>query len=608
MRSTPGEPWKACIARALVFSAIGLAAVDGAWSVQESELRSHVEYLASDALEGRATGEPGCDLAAEYIAGRFASWGLEPLPGNSYFLEYALQRRAFDARESRAILRADGRRHYGQLGREFQPFWFSGVGSVEADVVFAGYGITAPELGYDDYRGVDVAGKLVLVLRYEPGRDDPDSPFDGASHSQHAYFETKARVAREHGAAGMLLVTGPLHGRDDEDLGSEPRLTLATTEEDDTFPALHISQKWAALMWGDLDLAELHRRVEAGEHPSALRLDAHMQLAVVYGDSKEELRSANVAAILPGRDPLLRNEWIVVGAHHDHIGTARTGRDRVFNGADDNASGTAVLLAMARQWASRAEPPRRSIVFVTFSGEERGLLGSRAILEQERIPLEKIQFMINFDMVGRNPRRPVAVFGDGIATGVRDVVEDANASVSLELQFHGRRIPRNSDHSSFYRRDVPVLAFFTGLHDDYHSVRDHADKLDYGRMVEIAALGSAVLERLADMEPERFPRFQAAGFLGIQHAEIPRAERRRLGLAEDEGVRIERVLDDSPAKAAGLLRGDVLLRVEGRPVGYESIVDRLGDLGAGSEVELELLRDGETQWIRLTLARRPADG
>lgn len=610
VRLIPGEPWKAQIARALVFSGLGLIAAPAVWSIHEADLRMHVEYLASDELAGRATGEPGCERAAEYIAERFASWGLEPLPGqDDFYLEYALQRREFDVRRSRSILHAGASRHYGQLGREFRPFWFSGVGFADADVVFAGYGISAPELGHDDYAELDVRNKLVLVLRYEPGRDDPNSKFEGTQHSRHAFFETKARVAREHGALGMLLVTGPLHGRDEKDLGSEPRLTLASAESRNTFLAVHISQEWAAKMLAPLgtDLIGLHEALEAGLPPSEVRLPARMQLELEYGDPVEALRSANVAAFLPGSDPALRNEWIVVGAHHDHIGVAKTGRDRVFNGADDNASGTAVVLAMARKWARRMEPPRRSVVFVTFSGEERGLLGSRAFLEQERVPLEKVRFMMNFDMVGRNPQRPLAVFGDGTASGVREVVEAANEDVGLELLFHGRNVPRNSDHSTFYRRDIPIVAFFSGLHDDYHSVRDHADKLDYERMVDIAELGSGVLERLSAMEPHEFPVFSPPGFLGIQHAEVGSADRRRLRLSADEGVFVERVLANTPAQSAGLRRGDILVRIDERPVRDDNIVQRLGRIGADVEIELELLRGGERRRVRLVLARRPTE-
>ena len=608
---SPSVPWKAGIAWALVCSVFGALTTQSAWAVDATELRSHVEYLAADELAGRATGEPGCELAAAYVAERLASWGLQPLPGqDDYRVEFTLERRTFDPERSRATLHAGGTRTYAQLGREFQPFWFSGVGSVDAEVVFAGYGIFAPELGHDDYADLDVRNTLVLVLRYEPGRDDPASPFDGAAHSQHAYFETKARVAREHGARGMLLVTGPLHGHDDADLGAPSSMTLAPSRSDDGFLSVHISQEWAAQFIAPLDLewSDVHERVEAGMPASELHLDARVELAVVPRDDNAAIRSANVAAFLPGSDAELRDEWIVVGAHHDHIGTATSGRDRVFNGADDNASGTAVLLALAQEWAHRADAPRRSIVFVTFSGEERGLLGSRAFLEQEVVPSDKIRFMMNFDMVGRNPDRPVGVFGDGVATGVRALVEAANADIALDLAFHGRNIPRNSDHSNFYRRDIPILGFFTGMHDDYHSVRDHADKLDYGRMVEITRLGSGVLERLATMDAPEFPRFLPAGFLGIEHAQVTRTERQRLQLPPDAGVLVERVLRDSPAESAGICSGDIVVRVAGRSVGFDNIVDRLGDVGAGVEVELEILRGDALQRQRVTLARRPDGG
>ncbi len=169
-------------------------------------------------------------------------------------------------------------------------------------------------------------------------------------------------------------------------------------------------------------------------------------------------------------------------------------------------------------------------------------------------------------------------------------------------------MPRNSDHATFLRRDIPILGFFTGLHGDYHGVRDHADKLDFERMADITELGSNVVDRLANMDEDAFPRFRAGGFLGIQHARVGKSERRRWRLDDDEGVRVERVLDDSPARTAGLKRGDILVRLDGRPLHHDNIVDRLGGIGAGVEIEIELLRDGEPQRVRLTLARRPDGG
>ncbi|UCE03114.1 MAG: M28 family peptidase [Candidatus Latescibacterota bacterium] len=665
------------------------------------EIRGHVEYLASDELAGRETGEPGCHEAEEYIAERFHAWGLEPLPGgDDLFVEFALRAGRFDKERSRATLHVGGRTYDGRLGREFRPFPFSGRGSVEGEIVFAGYGITAPEHDYDDYAGLDVTGKVVLVLRYEPAIDDPTSPFDGERHSPHAWFETKARNAREHGAGAMLLVTGPMHGDSDEDLSLQRGLALvapdpADASDADGFIAVQISQDWAATMVSssDFDLAELHEEVEAGIPASDLRLrDAHVELEVMSGDGRSFV-ARNVVAFLPGSDPLLRDEWIVVGGHHDHIGQ-RAGRgDRIFNGADDNASGTSLVLALARAYTERDARPRRSIVFATFSGEERGLLGSRALVEQELLPMRRVRLMMNFDMVGRNPHQPVRVFGDGVASGLRDIVESANQGVGVDLQFSGRAIPSNSDHASFYRADVPILAFFTGVHRDYHSVRDEADKLDYERMVEIARVADAALWRIADAGPEAFPRFihhvawlgvrlqveeedtgsrahvtrvepdsrgeraglragdrvasmdgidvhdpgdigrrirsvppesrvrlgierdgrlldveverARAGFLGIQAAPVDAEDRERWNLPRTAGVRVRRVVPEGPAEASGLRRGDILVQVAGHDVAYEDIVDRLSAIGAGEEVQLEIVRAGDRLHLTVVLAARP---
>jgi hypothetical protein len=680
---------------------LGFTSVTATRAITLEEMQGHVEYLASDELAGRATGEPGCRAAEEYIAERFRAWGLEPLPGrDDLFVEFALRSGSFDKSRSRATLQVRGRSFDGQLEREFRPFPFSGSGSAEGEVVFAGYGITAPGYDYDDYDGLDVTGKVVLLFRYEPAIDDPTSLFDGERHSQHAWFATKARNAREHGARAMLLVTGPLHGDPNEDLSMQRGLALAVPDDSDSdnsdgFIAVQISQAWATtiLSSSDLDLEALHEEVEDGVPPSELQLrDVRVEINVVPG-VESGILARNVVGFLRGSDPLLHDEWLVVGGHHDHIGERNGSGDRIFNGADDNASGTSVVLALARAYAQREERPRRSVVFVTFSGEERGLLGSRALVEHELLPMRQVRFMLNFDMVGRNPHQPVRVYGDGVASGLREIVESANRDAGVDLQFNGRAIPSNSDHASFYRADVPILAFFTGVHRDYHSVRDEADKLDYERMVDIARVADVALWHIADAEPEAFPRFihhvawlgvrlqvegeevgsraritrvepdsrgetaglregdrvasingievrdpgdigrrirnvppesrvrigvvrhdrllfveaerARAGFLGIQPAPVNPDDRKRWNLPRTAGVRVRRVVPDGPAEASGLRRGDILVQVGGRDVAYEDIVDRLSAIGAGEEVQLQVVRGGDRLHLTVVLAARP---
>jgi len=485
--------------------------------IDADELKRHVGYLASDGLLGRDTGEPGVGLAEEYVAARFGDYGLRPLPGrDGYFVDFTLYRESYDPEGTLLEVDPQGKARRARPGTDFKPFDFSDDGTIEAPVVFAGYGITAPEHDWDDYAGLDVEGKIVLVMRHEPGERDPASSFDGTSSTNHAFFTTKARNAREHGARGMLLFTDPLNheGGDDLRIGgplSLERPTDAGSERaedgDKPFLALQISRELATELVAPTGrtIDDLQRAADAGRHPAETPLvPVSVRMAVGTLDEPQTVAARDVAAFLPGRDPKLRDEWIVIGGHHDHVGGYAGQGDTVYNGADDNASGTSGVLALARAFAAREQPLRRSLVFVTFSAEEKGLLGSRALVEQGLLALERVVFMLNLDMIGRNPERPVDVFGDGYVRGLREVVEAANETVGLDVSFGGDDYAGNSDHDSFYKKDVPWMFFFSGVHDDYHQLGDHANKLDYARMARILDVAYGTIERLA--EADRDPR------------------------------------------------------------------------------------------------------
>ena len=472
------------------------------------ELRRHVEYLASDELEGRETGKAGIAKAEEYIAGAFREAGLEPLPGHDdFYLPFSLYRRAFDHASTTIEVSAGDTTLRGEAGVDFRVFPFSDQGRHETEVVFAGYGITAPEHGYDDYEGLDVKGKLVFMLRHEPRERDPYSSFDGTAFSNHALFATKASNARAHGAAGMILVTDALHtGPDDLRLGTDLRLrpfddSSPSGLDASGFVAVHVSQSLgeALARSSGSTLAELQRAVDDGTKPAQLSLGgARARVDVTLLGGPQEITARNVAGFLEGSDSKRRDEWIVVGAHHDHEGSFSADGDSIFNGADDNASGTSGILALARELAARPEPPARSIVFMTFTAEEKGLLGSRVAARGGVLSPGRVIFMLNLDMIGRNPGRSLRVIGDGYVEGLREIVEAANASVDLTLGFAGNAYSGNSDHDPFYRQGVPFAFLTTGGHGDYHQVSDHAEKIAYGRMVKILRLVAGVVERVAE--------------------------------------------------------------------------------------------------------------
>lgn len=584
--------------------------------IVEASLRAHVEHLASDSLLGRDTAEPGGRMAAEYIAAAFDRYGLSPLPGHDGFLlPYTLYRAGFDPASTFIHVRGAREPMNGESGVDVRPFAFSDDGDVEAEVVFAGYGITAPELDYDDYTGLDVAGRLVLVLRHEPGENDPDSPFDGTSSTSHAFFTAKARNAEAHGAIGMILVTDPLNHEADEDLHTggalslEPRVPAPPDTTGAPFLAVHVSWTVArALVAGvDRSLEEIQRALDEGTlHASDVSLGAaRARVAVQRLEVPEAVEALNVAGYLEGTDPGLRGEIVVVGGHHDHLGGTEGAGDTVYNGADDNASGTAGVLAIAEAFASSGTRPRRSVVFTTFSGEERGLLGSQAIVRGGQIPIERVCFMLNLDMIGRNPTHPLTIIGDGLSRGMRDVVERANTHADLELAYMDTGYAGNSDHDTFYRRDVPFIMFFTGLHPDYHQLFDHPDKLAYDRMARIVDLGGSLVDEFANMDgpPHIIHRI---GWLGVE-VEV-------LATDDDREARVTGVEAGSRGESAGFRVDDVLTGFGSTPLADpDSVGARFRDISPGTETTIEVRRGGGRHALPVVRARtgylgvRPGD-
>jgi type II secretory pathway component PulC len=576
-------------------------------------LRRHVEYLASDALMGRETGDTGCVLAEEYIAAEFERAGLAPLPGHDhFFIDYDLYRLGFDPDGTSLQIESSGATLAGRPGRDFRPFPFSDDGEIEAEVVFAGYGITAPDLEYDDYAGLDVDGKFVLVLRHEPGERDSLSGFDGTENTNHALFATKASNAQDHGAVGMILVTDPLNHESDGalNLGGQLRLeppdAKGSTAEDTTsaveeqpFLAIHVSRRTAERMVATTGnaLIDLQRALDAGTASAAgspLR-QVRARVRVARRESPETVRARNVVGYLEGRDPDLTNELIVVGAHHDHIGGYDGEGDTIYNGADDNASGTAGVLELAKALGGRGERPRRSILFTTFSGEEHGLLGSRAMVERELVPLERVVFMLNMDMIGRNPGEPLRIIGDGLSRGLAEVVQRANREVGLDLEYGGKRFVGNSDHAPFYDRDIPFIHVFSGVHDDYHQLSDHADKLAYERMEKIVSLTHRIVADIA--EADRAPGIiYHVTWLGVEVEVLDDGGRR--------AATVTAVEKGSRGETAGFAVGDELLTFGGEALADpDDVGPGFRAIKPGTDTEIGLRRDVASHTLTVRRAR-----
>jgi hypothetical protein len=511
--------------------------------IRLADLRKEVEYLASDMLGGRQVGSPGIALAEKRVARTFAACGLKPLPGRrSFYQEFSLYRTGFPETGMGLVLRTPGGELRGVPGKDFRPFEFSGSGELGAPVVFAGYGITAPEYGYDDYRGLEVRGSFVLVLRHEPGNSDPRSPFAGTANTTHAFFRTKAENARRRGAAGLLLVDDPLGSAREEDLALQPSYSLEPPAGDDRAPrlrgflAVHLSRSFAAELLRasksreapGLDLRGLQEAVDAGGRPADFSLGEVRASLRVPAQETRRIQARNVVGFLKGRDPTLAPEWLLIGAHHDHLGSTDASGDAIFNGADDNASGVAGVLALARlfarngawrdgepalrgyrpdnRWLPRAlrlaQPTRRSLVFATFSAEEEGLFGSWVLAGELSAAGSQghLVRMLNLDMIGSNPEQPVQILANDPDGELRRIVE---AAVAAQPALPAPRLASGrgemaSDHASFFQRGVPYLFFFTGLNPDYHGVDDEAERLSYPRLAEVVRLAWRVASLLAD--------------------------------------------------------------------------------------------------------------
>ncbi len=573
----------------------------------EARLLADIKYLASDELQGRAAENPGLEMAAEFIANRFAVLGLKTdLFDGKAFQEFTLDGsiEAPAAKNSLSISVASGEIQSLKLQEDYLPQTLGKNGSFDAEMVFAGYGITATDLNYDDYANIDVRGKVVIVLRKEPQANDPKSPFDGTEPSQHALFTTKEINAAKHGAAAMILVN------DASSEAASPNSLLPLSSGGglikDQIPTIFmkrsILQGW--LKTAGRSLEEIESTIDRELKPQSFVLPGfHAKGSVAIERTK--LRSINVLGLLPGQGALA-NQYVVVGAHFDHVGmggagSLAPGTIAVHNGADDNASGTVSLLECARRLAGIAkENPtrdRRNILFIAFSGEERGLLGSIYYVNHPRFELEQTVAMLNMDMVGRLTNNELTVYGTGTASEFDGMLDTMNSKLAFKIQ----RMPEGlgpSDHESFFRKDIPVLHFFTGLHDDYHRPSDDFDKINFEGMERITRMVTDLTDRIAT-DANR------PSFIKVTGRANPQSNRQRvvrLGVRLN-GMVVDRVLPRSLAEKAGIQAGDTLIAVNSQEISSRSELDAsLQKSKKGDELVIVVQRGNEKVTLKVVLA------
>ncbi len=491
-----------------------------AWARVAEDIR----YLASEELEGRGPGTVGREKAAEYLRDEFARGGLRGgAPDGSFFQPIEIPLRAtLDEAATRLVLRNPAGEPLAlERELEFQPLAAGGSGRRQAELVFAGYGISAPDLGYDDYQNLDVQDKIVLILRRQPQQQDADSAFGGATPSTHAGIRNKLERAKQQGAAAVLLVNDPFTT---ERTGSDALVaTPGFGMRSAGIPLAQLSQAVVERMLETTPVIGPQQQELSSVAEVAAAIDQNLQplsqplagwsaeLELVFESTR--VPGANVIGVLEGAGPRAE-ETVVLGGHYDHLGYGEQGSRRpetraIHPGADDNASGTAVVLDLARRFAAREAPPPRRLVFVAFDGEERGLIGSRAYVENPPFPLENTLAMLNFDMVGRLRENQLTLTGLNTALEFESLFQQANETVGLRIR-RWDRISRMSDHYDFYEQGIPVLHFFTGMTDEYHTPDDTFDTLNMDGVLQITDLAERFLDLLLAAESLTFvPREQS---------------------------------------------------------------------------------------------------
>ncbi len=598
-----------------------------------AEIKSEIAYLASDELRGRGSGEPGNDRAAQYVAREFARDGLKPLGTNKQRdPNAALDRSGYFQPFTFVAGRVAGKNNkldtsYTRTisSREFQPSSVSAAGRADGHVVFVGYGIHAPKLGHDDYENVNVKDNIVLMLAGSP-KDDPHSPL-----ADYADIYRKATTARDLGAKGIVVIL-PKSAE-----AFDTQHSVFDNASDAGLPVMRARYAAGAALLSDWkpSLEDAQKQADEGKNTS-FYLPPNQIIYMEADVRRVEKVTANVVGVIEGSDPVLKNEYVVIGAHMDHLGMGGPGSlatskaPAIHHGADDNASGTAGVMQLARYFgegrreegkrervthaALSSFPPslfppsltKRSIILMCFSGEELGLFGSDWYVKHPIVPLDKTIAMLNMDMVGRLRDNKLTVIGSGTATEWNGLLDDLNKTSRFALAKSESGFGA-SDQQSFYTKNVPVLFFFTGTHPQYHTPQDTVDLINAEGEAKVLNLVAECARRVAnDTSRPTFQRIQTPD----QNAPS-RGLRVYFGSVPDyaamvEGVQLNGVREGSPAEKAGLKAGDIITKFGDRII--KNVYDytyALQDHKPGDVVQVIVTRGSQSLTLTVTLIARP---
>jgi aminopeptidase YwaD len=567
--------------------------------VTTSELLNHIKYLSSDSLKGRLTGSIGDSLAADYIRTELASYGLIPISGDG------LQR--FKVTD-KILIGGNNRLKINNVNfkceEDFVPPAFSENDSLESEVVFAGYGfnINTDSLKWNDYDKIDVKGRWVMVLRADPESEKSTSkfaPFGGD--------RDKALLAKDMGAAGILLVSGESFDKEDKFEALEKSafsVGIPVFRIKRTLGDIILSKSKTKI--SDLE-KKLNKTLKPYSFPANTVLSANSEII------QNKVNTRNVVMMLPGEDERLKKEYIIIGGHFDHLGMGGPGSGSravdtigIHHGADDNASGIAMMLELAEKFAATPGSHQRSIICIAFTGEEEGTFGSKYFTDNPEVDLSKVDIMLNLDMVGRlKETKDLQINGVGTADSLKEKAMALCDTNLLKLNFTEAGAGP-SDHTSFYEKDIPVLFFTTMGHEDYHTPSDTWDKINYNGMVVVSDLIFKLASEMAN-DPVKL-RIKEAG----PKIETTRGYRKKggvaLGIMPDfggvvkNGLRADLVTPKGPAANGGMRKNDIITSIDGKQVNnIYDYMSRLNQLKKGQIISIEVIRNGKKEVLIIQL-------
>ncbi len=560
-------------------------------SIDLGRLKTHVEYLSSDQLGGRKAGSEGDSLAADYIRSQFYENKLKLLADNGYqYFEVVTEVLAGD--KNSLIFE----NYQAKVDVDFRPYSFSANTSLTADVVFGGYGfqIKNDSFQWDDYQGIDVEGKWVLIFNGEPGIRMYSKYF-----SDHSELRSKVLKASDMKAAGLLVVNPPSSSKEDvlDDIYYERILVQAS------LPVFQITRKLAdqILLSGKTSVEELEQKIKTQKTPISFHIPMQIngESDVIFVRKKTQ----NIIGMIEGSDPALKNEYIIIGAHYDHLGMGGKGSGSrmtdsmaLHPGADDNASGVAGIIEMSRILNKERKKLKRSIIVVAFGAEEIGLLGSKYFADHPVVSLEKIKMMINYDMIGRLRRENMflTVAGTGTFKDGDSFIFEIAAPYDFNLRFSESGYGA-SDHATFYSKDVPVLFISTGAHVDYHTPMDMAEKINYQGIQMVVDLSLDMIRKIANVpEPPVFIKVQTTEDATTRGYSVTMGVLPDFTSNDNKGMRVESVRSGAPAFHGGMMGGDVIVAIEGLEVRtIYDYMNRMKQLQKGQIITVDVIRNNE---------------